>query len=94
MFRFKPEIPRERSIENFRKIRTALEALVGPIESLLNMEVGLNFKDSERAMDWVLTAHFESEEALAIYQKHPLHLSVVSLINEYCFDAKVVDYHL
>jgi hypothetical protein len=56
------------------------------------MEVGVNFTDSERAMDLSLYSTFDSKEDLASYATHPAHLEVVSFIKEVTTASKVVDY--
>ena len=88
MFKFKNEA----SKEDILKIKKALEDLVEKIEPLKSMEVGLNFKESERAMDMVLVSTFEDKEGLNIYATHPAHLEVVKVIKELAEYTKVVDY--
>jgi hypothetical protein len=88
MFKFKEE----RKAENIAKAKQMLENLVGKIEPLLGMEVGIDFDGSERAMDLVLTSTFETKEGLSAYATHPAHLEVVSFIKEVTESSKVVDY--
>ena len=88
MFKFKNEA----SKEDILKIKKALEDLVEKIEPLKSMEVGLNFKESDRAMDMVLVSTFEDKEGLNIYATHPAHLEVVKVIKELAEYTKVVDY--
>ena len=57
------------------EIKTALEGLVGKIEGLLEMHIlteGLPCSSGDLMMD----SSFASAEALAAYQKHPLHVTV------------------
>lgn len=88
MFAFKEENRQE----NLQKTKVMLEALVDKIPSLLSMEVGLDFMQSERSFDLVLTSTFEDKEGLSTYATHPAHLEVVSFIKEVTETAKVVDY--
>lgn len=88
MFAFKEE----NKAENLHKAKDALEALMGKIPSLLSMEVGLDFMQSERSFDLVLTSTFADKDALSAYAIHPAHLEVVSFIKEVTESAKVVDY--
>jgi len=58
MIKFKDSTTKEQ-IEDIKK---RLENLVDLIEPLKTMEVGLNFKESDRAMDLVLTSTFDTKE--------------------------------
>ncbi len=88
MFAFKEENKQE----NLQKTKEMLEALVDKIPSLLSMEVGVDFMQSERSFDLVLTSTFEDKEGLSTYATHPAHLEVVDFIKEVTEMAKVVDY--
>jgi len=88
MFAFK----KENKNENLKKAKDMLEALEEKIPSLLSMDVGLDFMQSERSYDLVLTSIFEDKEGLSEYAVHPAHLEVVSFIKEVTEGAKVVDY--
>jgi len=78
--------------EQIADIKERLKNLVNLIEPLKNMEVGLNFKPSDRAMDLVLTATFDNKEGLEIYSPHLAHQEVVKSIKELGEYTKVVDY--
>jgi len=88
MFQFKEE----NKAENMVKAKQMLEALVDVIDPLLSMEVGINFSQSERALDMVLTSTFESVEDLGVYATHPAHLEFVAYAKETAVMTKVVDY--
>jgi len=88
MFQFKKE-GRE---ENIQKTKAMLEALPLMIDSLLSMEVGVNFTESERAFDLSLYSTFADKEGLLAYAIHPEHLKVVEWIKEVTESSKVVDY--
>ncbi len=88
MFAFKEENKQQ----NLKKTKEMLEALVDKIPSLLSMEVGLDFMQSERSFDLVLTSTFDDKDGLSIYATHPAHLEVVDFIKEVTEVAKVVDY--
>lgn len=88
MFAFKEE----NKTENLRKTKEILEGLMGKVPSLLSMEVGLDFMQSERSFDLVLTSTFADKDALSAYAIHPAHLEVVNFIKEVTEAAKVVDY--
>lgn len=88
MFEFKAE----NRDANIAKTKTMLEALVGKIDTLVSMEVGINFVQSERAYDLSLYSTFEDEAGLDSYRVHPEHLKVVAFLKEVTIDSKVVDY--
>lgn len=90
MFSFKDENKKE----NLAKAKEVLEALVDKIPSLNSMEVGLDFMQSERSSDLVLTSKFDTKEDLSTYATHPAHLEVVSFIKDVTDGAKVVDYEI
>jgi hypothetical protein len=88
MFKFKDE-NRE---ANMAKAKSMLEALLGKIEPLKSMEVGIDFSRSERAFDLSLYSTFDTKEGLNEYAVHPAHLEVVAFIKEVTEVSKVVDY--
>lgn len=63
-----------------QSMKSRLEALNGKIEGLIRAEVGVNCVESESSFDAVLTADFESWEAMKAYKVHPLHI----VISDYC----------
>ena len=90
MFRFKEENKQV----NIAKVKDQLESLEKSIDVLKSMEVGVNFNESERAMDLALYSTFESKEDLQAYAVHEEHLKVVDFIREVTIESKVVDYVL
>ena len=73
VWKFKDEI--ENKAARAAEIKAALEGLVGKIEGLLEMHIlteGLACSSGDLMMD----SAFASAEALAAYQKHPLHVSI------------------
>ena len=90
MFAFKEE----NKAQNIESVKEKLLALPDLIEELVSMEVGVNFTESERAMDLSLYSKFETVEDLKAYAVHPEHLKVVELIKEVTEYTKVVDYTL
>ena len=90
MFKFKEE----NKALNIAKVKERLESLEKSIDVLKSMEVGINFNESDRAMDLSLYSTFENEEDLKTYATHEEHLKVVTLIKEVTLESKVVDYIL
>lgn len=74
-------------------IKKNLESLKGEIEELVDIEVGLNFNETESASDVVLVSTFKTREDLEIYQDHPSHKSVgANYVRPYVKERRVVDY--
>lgn len=90
MFKFK----NENKTSNIEKAKKMLESLVGKIEPLIKMEVGIDFNQSERAFDMSLYSTFETKEGLSEYATHKAHLEVVEFIKQVTSESKVVDYIL
>ena len=90
MFRFKEED----KASNIQRVEKELYALVEKVDELKSMEVGVNFTDSDRALDLSLYSTFETKEDLKTYAVHPAHLEVVELIKSVTEESKVVDYSI
>jgi len=90
MFKFKEQ----NKALNMARVQKKLEDLEESIDVLKSMEVGINFNESERAMDMSLYSTFETQRDLKTYQEHPEHLKVVELIREVTEESRVVDYIL
>ena len=77
-----------------RAIKEALEGLVGKIDGLLEMHI-LTERMECSSGDIMMDSTFASAEALAAYQKHPLHQAVAngtvrpSVDNRLSFDYEV-----
>ena len=77
---------------NIKKIVAALNSLKENIDVLRFVEIGVNFTESERSYDIVLTTEFDDQEGLNLYRPHPKHLPVVETIRSLCSSSVVVDY--
>jgi len=82
----------EKNPKNLEKAVSALKSLEGNIETLKFIEVGIDFKESEKSYDIALTTHFDNKEGLETYAKHPNHLPVVEVMQTLCSQRVVVDY--
>jgi hypothetical protein len=80
--------------ENASLIKERLESLRGKIPGLIHLEVGIDFDRGENAGDLALYSEFESREALAVYQGHPLHKAIMPIVLEARTERRVVDYEL
>ncbi|MEN4045352.1 MULTISPECIES: Dabb family protein [Sulfurimonas] len=90
MFKFKDE----NKALNIAKAKAKLESLEKSIDVLRTIEVGINFNESDRAMDLSLYSTFATQADLETYATHEEHLKVVSFIKEVTVESKVVDYIL
>jgi len=77
---------------NALKIKELLEELPSKIEELIDIEVGINFDEADRAMDLSLYSTFSSKNDLNIYARNEDHLKVIDFIKTCAQYTKVVDY--
>jgi len=89
MFKLKEKTP-----NNLKTLVSALNGMKGQIETLRFLEVGEDFKGSDRSFDLVLTTYFENRQGLEIYAKHKVHQPVIQLAKSLCSQTVVVDYEL
>jgi len=80
--------------ENIEQIVGVLKTLEGNIDVLRSAEVGVNFTESERSYDIVLTTEFDDRSALNVYGSHPNHLPVIETARSLCSGSVVVDYEI
>jgi len=92
MIRLRETDPPEAKSEKAKKVKAAIDALLGVIPELRSMEVGLNLSTRPSAYDLVLTSVFDSPEGLDVYRNHPEHQKVMDLLYEVMEQTAVVDY--
>ena len=80
--------------ENLDTLITALKGMEGQIDTLRSIEVGEDFKGSERSYDVVLTTLFDNREGLKTYAEHPVHQPVIQTARGLCLPTVVVDYEI
>lgn len=73
-------------------IQKRMHALRGEIAGLLAIEIGMDRSRNANSSDLSLYSEFESWEALALYQSHPLHQAIVPYVAEIATERRVVDY--
>ena len=78
--------------EDIQKAATALRSMKGAIHALLDIEVGVNFSDSDVAYDLVLNMTFKDVTSLRQFEQDPFHLSVKKTMIELKEKRVVVDY--
>lgn len=85
--------PAEDAKEKAMAIKENLEALKDKIDVLVDIEVGINFNETEAASDVVLVSTFETVEALNEYQNHPAHKAVgATYVRPNVAERRVCDY--
>jgi len=94
MWRLKENALGNTKPQNALLIKQRVESLMGKIDGLLKIEIGMDFSDTSSSADIALYSEFAGREQLDLYQKHPDHLAIVSLINETCDDRRIVDYEI
>jgi len=77
---------------NMIQAKQMLENLMGSVQSLKSIDVGINFCEEARAMDLSIITSFEGKEGLDAYAVDPEHLKVVDFIKTVAEYSKVVDY--
>lgn len=83
----------ENKAETAKLIKEKLEALKGKIDAIADIEVGINFNETESASDIVLVSTFKSTEDLNTYINHPEHKSVgANYVRPNVSERRVVDY--
>ncbi len=79
---------------NALRVKSALESLIGRVDGLMSLQVGVNQLPAEQAFDLVLMCDFRDWEALETYRTHPLHLGVIELLNKVRSDRVVTDWEV
>jgi hypothetical protein len=83
---------REKSPDNLKALASALNGMKDHIETLKFLEIGEDFKGSDRSFDLVLVSHFENRQGLETYASHKVHQPVIQLAQSLCSQTVVVDY--
>jgi hypothetical protein len=83
---------REKSPNNLKALASALNGMKDQIETLKFLEIGEDFKGSDRSFDLVLVSHFENRQGLETYASHKVHQPVIQLAQSLCSQTVVVDY--
>jgi uncharacterized protein with GYD domain len=92
MWRLADEAADAAKEHNAGRIKEGLEALVGQIEGLADLKVGINAIQLPGNYDIILIADFQDEAALERYQTHPEHVKVANFIKQVRLERVAVDY--
>ncbi|MDD2384143.1 MAG: Dabb family protein [Sulfurospirillaceae bacterium] len=82
----------DNSESNKNDIKARFMSMIGKIEGMQNLEVGINFSTEERAFDLALSCDFTDKEGLKFYATHPVHVAIVTYLKSINTVTKVVDY--
>jgi len=88
------KLQEENKKENAIQIKTKLLSLIGEIDEIIELEVGIDFNQSEAAHDVLLYSTFDTVEDLNVYQNHPKHQEVVVFVKSVVTARVVVDYQV
>jgi hypothetical protein len=73
-------------------LKEELESLIGKIDGLVSLQVGVNVNTTPAAYDLVLVSEHHTLRDLQFYQDHPDHLAVAALVKAATKERVVVDY--
>lgn len=73
-------------------IKEKLEALLGNIPQIIDLQVGINIDNPHANFDVILNSTFHSMGDLAAYQTHPDHITAGRYIKSVVVDRACVDY--
>jgi hypothetical protein len=94
MWKLKEEAEGADKKSNAFKIKAMLESLIGKIECIDYLEVGININSSDAAYDAALYSKFKDLKALEEYQNHPEHKKVSEFVGKVRVARTVVDYEV
>lgn len=86
---------KDNSLENCQKARDILMSMKERVDTLIDIQVGIDFLHSERSYDIILETIVADEAALAAYQNDPYHCDVVKKhMHEVRTSSVSVDYYI
>lgn len=94
MWKFKDSANGKSKTENALEMKAKLENLVGKIDVLRSLEVGINDLYTDASYDMVLTTTFDSEDDIKNYAADPLHVEVSNFCKSIRTSRVTVDYYL
>jgi len=77
---------------NRDRARDMLLSMVGKVETLRHLEVGLDEVHSDRSCDLALVTRFDDMPGLEAYRIHPVHVEVKRFLQDVTEMTHVVDY--
>ena len=94
IWKLREELSIEEKNKAKKEAKTALEALAGNIDGLLDITLNIDMLPTSNC-DMMLDSSFESAEALAGYQKHPLHVAAAdTFVRPFAKERLCADYEV
>ena len=83
----------ENKEETAKLMKEKLEELKDKIDLIVDLQVGINYNESEAASDIALVSTFKSREDLQAYIVHPEHVKVgAEYVRPNVSERRVIDY--
>ena len=73
-------------------LKNEIDGMKGKIPSLVDVESGVNYNESDAAFDLVLISIHRSKEELDAYQVDPIHQAFAQLLKPEVISRHVVDF--
>ena len=83
---------KKRNNTDIQEVADKLISMKDEIPSLIDIEVGINFSESNEAYDVLMIATFKNIEALREYEQDSFHLTVKNFVEGQYENRAVVDY--
>lgn len=83
---------KDRSPDHIAHCTALLEGMVGKVESIRSLHVGVNVVDTPDSYDFVLITTFDDLDGLDAYQQDPFHREVATYLREVREASAVVDF--
>ena len=94
MWKFKESAEGNTKEENIRIVSESLFSLVGVIDEIKKMEIGVDLMHTAASMDLALITEFETLDTLHTYAVHPEHLAVAEFMKKVTESRVVLDCEL
>ena len=94
MWKFKESAEGNTKEENIRIVSESLFSLVGVIDEIKKMEIGVDLMNTAASMDLALVTEFETLDTLHTYAVHPEHLKVAEFMKKVTEERVVLDCEL
>ncbi len=78
--------------QNILETKNKLESLKKDIDTIVDLDAGIDINRGSRAYDMGLIVTFKTEDDLKQYATHPKHLEVLEFIRNVTEQSVVVDY--
>lgn len=91
MWKFKESAEGNTKEENIRIVSESLFSLVGVIDEIKKMEIGVDLMHTAVSMDLALVTEFETLDTLHTYAVHPEHVKVADFVRKVTETRVVLD---